>query len=78
MIITQTWLIERILLATNMEECNRKYTPAEKIPLGKDKYGGPCREDWKYRSVVRYQNGIIEPDLVNILGSLQDMQVQLV
>ena len=44
-IITQIGLIDRILSVTGMEDCNHKYTPAEKLPLGKDESGYPCRED---------------------------------
>ena len=47
-ILTQIWLIDRILSVTDMEECNHKYTPADKIPLDEDEYGDPLREDWKY------------------------------
>ena len=44
-ILTQTGLTDRILSVTDMKDCNHKYTPAEKLPLGKDESGYPCRED---------------------------------
>ena len=50
--MTQTGLIERILAAMDMEDCNHKYTPADKDPLCKDVNGAPCCEDWDYRSIV--------------------------
>ena len=34
--MTQTGLIDRILVATDMKDCNLKYTPADKDPLCKD------------------------------------------
>ena len=52
MLLSQTGLIERILSVMDMTECNRKYTPADKIPLGKDVDGDPYMEEWDYRSVV--------------------------
>jgi len=50
--MTQTGLIERILAAIDMEDCNHKYTPADKDPLCTDVSGAPCCEDWEYRSIV--------------------------
>ena len=41
-IMTQTGLIDRILAAMDMEDCNLKYTPVEKDPLCKDAAGAPC------------------------------------
>ena len=69
-ILTQTELIDRILSMTDMEECNYKYTPAEKLPLGKDKSGDPSREDWEYRSVVGmllYLAGSSRPDIAYVV-----------
>ena len=65
-VLTQTGLINRILVLMEMETCNPKYTPADKIPLGKDEDGDPCREDWEYRSVVGmmlYLAGSTRPDI---------------
>ena len=51
-ILSQTGLINRILSVMAMEECNPKYTPADKVPVGKDIDGDPCMEEWEYWSVV--------------------------
>ena len=40
--MTQTGLIDKVLASTDMEDCNLKYTPAEKDPLCKDAAGAPC------------------------------------
>ena len=64
--LLQTGLIDKILVATQMEECNLKYTPADKIPLNKDLDGDPCCEEWYYRSIVGmllYLAGSTRPDI---------------
>ena len=35
-----------------MEQCNTKATPCNVEPLGTDKTGQPCQEQWEYASVV--------------------------
>ena len=50
--VTQIGLIGRILSAMDMEDCNHKYTLADKDPLCKDVDGASCCEDWDYRSIV--------------------------
>ena len=35
-----------------MTDCNPKYTPAGKVPLVKYDDINPCKEVWKYRSIV--------------------------
>ena len=50
--LKQEGLIKRILSATNLEECNPAWTPAEKTPLGKCEDDGPCSEVWNYASVL--------------------------
>ena len=64
--LLQTGLIEKILIATKLEECNPKFTSADKVPLDKDLDGDPCREDWEYRSIVGmllYLAGSTRPDI---------------
>ena len=64
--MTQTEMIERILAAIDMTDCNHKYTPADKDPLCKDITGAPCCEDWDYRSIVGmmlYLAGSTKPDI---------------
>ena len=65
-VLTQTGLIDRILVLMELEDCNPKFTPADKLPLGKDLEGDPCRERWEYRSVVGmmlYLAGSTRPDI---------------
>ena len=65
-VLSQTGLINRILSVMAMEECNPKYTPADKIPIGKDEYGDLCMEEWAHYSVVGmilYLAGITRRDI---------------
>ena len=39
--LLQTGLIDRILMATQLIECNPKFTPTDKFPLDKDLDGDP-------------------------------------
>ena len=67
-VLTQTGLIERILVLMDLETCNAKFIPVDKIPLGKDEDGDPSRECWEYRSVVGmmlYLAGSIHPDIAH-------------
>ena len=50
--LTQPGLIDKILTATNMEDCKSNRVPAAKEALGKDPDGTPFRGPWNYRSVV--------------------------
>ena len=50
--LLQTGLVDKILVATKLEECNPKFTLADKVPLDKDFDGDICREEWEYRSIV--------------------------
>lgn len=50
--LTQTVLINRILVVTGMEDCSGLVTPAEKMSLGKNENGDPCMEHWSYASVI--------------------------
>ena len=40
--LSQTDLIDKILEATQMEDCNIKFTPADKVPLDNDLDGDQC------------------------------------
>ena len=52
--LTQEGLIQNVLKATGMTNCNSKPTPGsgDGKPLGSDKNGSPARESWQYSSVV--------------------------
>lgn len=51
-VMSQEPLIDRVLQATGMENCNSKRTPASATMLGLDKDGEPYQEQWEYASVV--------------------------
>lgn len=66
--LTQTGLIDKILKATGMEDCNAKPTPcsADGKPLGTDANGTPAKADWSYPSVIGmllYLAGNSRPDI---------------
>ena len=66
MTLIQTGLKDKILVATQTEDCNIKFTPADKIPLDKDLDGDPYCEEWDYRSIVSillYLAGSARPDI---------------
>ncbi len=51
--MTQPALIDKIIEATGMKDCNRNWTPAApNKTLGKDPDGEPMTDSWNYRSVV--------------------------
>ena len=50
--LKQSGLIQKVLKATQMEDCNAKATPAGEKPLGTDKDGLPFSEKWDYASVI--------------------------
>ena len=50
--LTQEHLIDRIIHAMQLEDCNPNFTPAYKIPLCKDLNGETCQEQWNYRSIL--------------------------
>jgi hypothetical protein len=50
--LTQEGLIQRVLLATGLQNSNPSTTPANKETLGTDKNGLIAQETWNYRSVV--------------------------
>ncbi|CAJ1940546.1 unnamed protein product [Cylindrotheca closterium] len=49
--LTQTGLIDKVLEAARMTDCNPNRIPATG-PLGKDPDGEPMNEEWNYRSIV--------------------------
>ncbi len=64
--LKQTGLIDKVLDATGMRDCNPAKVPAEAKPLGKDKDGTPFSEDWSYPSVIGmllYLAGNSRPDI---------------
>ena len=63
--LTQTGLIDKILQATKMTDCNPNRVPATGA-LGTDPDGEPMDEEWNYRSVVGmllYLSTITRPDI---------------
>jgi len=50
--LTQRGLIEKVLKAAEMSDCNPNSTPASPQPLGMDPDGAPFNEKWKYSSIV--------------------------
>ena len=50
--LTQKGLIQKIIEATGMEDCNPNWTPAIQQTLGIDPDGEPMQEDWSYPSIV--------------------------
>ncbi|KAI2504402.1 hypothetical protein MHU86_10081 [Fragilaria crotonensis] len=50
--LTQKGLIQRIIEATGMVDCNPNWTPATQLTLGIDPDGEPYNETWSYPSIV--------------------------
>lgn len=66
--LTQTGLIDKVLKATGMTDCNGKPTPcrSDAKPLGSDADGPSAKEKWSYASVVGmllYLAGNSRPDI---------------
>ena len=64
--MTQSGLIQKIIKATGMEQCNPNKVPAHKSQLGKDADGEPMNDDFNYRSAVGmllYLSGNTRPDI---------------
>ena len=49
---TQKGLIQKILKAAEMTDCNPNFTPTSTTPLGKHPEAPPMKENWSYRSIV--------------------------
>jgi hypothetical protein len=50
--LTQKGLIQKILKATNMNDCTPSSVPTSQLPLGTDEDGEPMKENWGYNSIV--------------------------
>ena len=50
--MTQKGLINKVIDATNMQDCNPNWTPATQLALGSDPDGEPMKEKWQYSSIV--------------------------
>ena len=50
--LTQRGLIQKIIDATGMQDCNPNWTPATQLTLGIDPDGEPYDETWNYPSIV--------------------------
>jgi len=50
--LSQPGLIEKVLKAAGMEDCNGCATPASTTPLGSDLNGDPFDQNWVYASIV--------------------------
>lgn len=64
--LTQTGLIDKVIAAADMIDCNAIATPTSKEALGSDKDGEPMSEKWKYSTVVGmllYLSGNTRPDI---------------
>jgi len=50
--LIQTGLIDRIIRTMGLDASNAVRMPADRKPLGADKDGAPCEEQWSYASIV--------------------------
>ena len=50
--LTQTGLINKVITAAGMDDCNTAITPATRTPLGTDKLGPAFNEKWKYSEIM--------------------------
>jgi hypothetical protein len=50
--LTQKGLINKVIKAAGLEQCNPNWTPASTLALGIDPEGPPMKEDWVYPSIV--------------------------
>ena len=49
----QRGLIQKIIKATNMENCNKNWMTVVAVALGSDPEGAPMTKNWSYPSIVR-------------------------
>jgi len=73
--LLQTGLINKIMAATGMKDCNPKSTPADPKPLGKEKTGKLLAQEWGYASVVGmllYLSGNSRPDIAFAVNVTHD------
>jgi hypothetical protein len=64
--LSQKGLINKILQAASMEDCNPNSLPAHRNALGSDNEGEPYQETWNYRAIVGmllYLSGNSRPDI---------------
>ena len=64
--LTQTGLIKKVLEYTKLADSKQRETPAQLDPLGSDKDGLPCDEDWNYAAAVGmllYLSSNTRPDI---------------
>jgi hypothetical protein len=64
--LKQTGLIDRIIRIMGLDEAHCRKTLAESSPLGADKEGEVCEEDWNYASIVgmlMYLSANSRPDI---------------
>ena len=50
--MTQRGLLEKIISATGLTDCNPNWVPAAPIALGRDPDGSKSTETWNYESIV--------------------------
>ena len=50
--MTQPGLIQKVIEAMGMSDCNANHTPAAQVCLGSDVDGPPMKEKWSYTSLV--------------------------
>lgn len=50
--LSQTGLIEKVIKASGMADCNSPMTPSSTDPLGSDKLGEVYSESWAYAEIV--------------------------
>ena len=76
--MNQTGLINKIIKATDMEDCNPNFLPATG-PLGSDPDGSPMEEKWSYRSIVGmllYLSTNTRPDIAFAVSQIARFSAQ--